>query len=302
VSSPAVRIGFKTSPQNVDWATVDATWRRAGELSSEPGGGFDSGWMNDHLVDMDPADPGRSFEAMTLLATLVHHVPGVTVGHAVLSNTFREPVLVAKAATVLDHATGGRFVLGLGAGWFEGEHVPFGLDLPPIGPRIDRLVSAVDTIRALFSAAAAGPPGVTRDDPFFPLRGAVNAPPPLTPGGPPIYLGGQKARGIALAARAGSGWILPGTHAGNIPYFAEKRDALVAALEDAGRDPAAFDIVGQVATRDAADSRREAVGLARGLVDAGATHVVLALPAELGPAGLDALASDCLAPLRDAFG
>jgi len=302
VSSPAIRIGFKTSPQNVDWATVDATWRRSGELTESPGGGFDSGWMNDHLVDMDPADPGRSLEAMTLLATLVHHVPGVTVGHAVLSNTFREPVLVAKAATVLDHATGGRFVLGLGAGWFEGEHEPFGLDLPPIGPRIDRLVSAVDTIRGLFAAEAAGPPGVTRDDPYFPLRGAVNAPPPLTPGGPPIYLGGQKPRGIALAARAGSGWILPGTHAGNIPYFAEKRDALVAALEDAGRDLAAFDIVGQVATRDAADSRREAVALARGLVEAGATHVVLGLPAELGPDGLDALARDCLGPLRDAFG
>ena len=58
MSSPAVRIGFKTSPQNVDWATVDATWRRAGELTASPGGGFDSGWMNDHLVDMDPADPG----------------------------------------------------------------------------------------------------------------------------------------------------------------------------------------------------------------------------------------------------
>ena len=56
------------------------------------------------------------------------------VGHAVLSNTFRHPVLLAKAATVLDHATAGRFVLGLGAGWFEGEHEPFGLDLPPIGP------------------------------------------------------------------------------------------------------------------------------------------------------------------------
>ena len=79
----------------------------------------------------------------------------MTVGHAVLSNTFRHPVLLAKAATVLDHATDGRFVLGLGAGWFEGEHEPFGIDLPPIGPRIDRLVSAVDTLRALFSAAAA---------------------------------------------------------------------------------------------------------------------------------------------------
>ena len=100
-----LRISFKTSPQRVDWATLDATWRLAGEL-----GGWDGAWMNDHLTDMDPDTPGPSLEAFTLLATLVHHVPGVRVGHAVLSNTFRHPVLLAKAATVMDHATGGRFV------------------------------------------------------------------------------------------------------------------------------------------------------------------------------------------------
>lgn len=302
MSAARVRIGFKTSPQNVDWATVDATWRRAGEISSGPGGGFDSGWLNDHITDMSVEAPGSSLEALTLLATLVHHVPGLTVGHAVLSNTFRHPVLVAKAATVLDHATSGRFVIGLGAGWFEGEHVPFGLELPPIGERIDRLVSAVETLRALFAPEAAAPPGVTRDDPFYPLRGAVNAPPPLTPGGPPIYLGGQKRRGIALAAGVGAGWILPGTHAGNIEYFAERRDAILAALETERRDGASFDFVGQVATGTTAESRREALDKARGLVRAGATHLVLGMPAELGPAGLDAVARDCLVPLRDDVG
>src|SRR5204863_6435092 len=134
-----VRIGFKTSPQDVDWATIDATWARAGRLADEPGGGFDSARLNDHLTNLDAATPGPSLEALTLLAALIHHVPGLTVGHAVLSNTFRHPVLLAKAAVVLDHATGGRFVLGLGAGWYDGEHLPFGIELPPIGPRIDRL-------------------------------------------------------------------------------------------------------------------------------------------------------------------
>lgn len=299
-----VRIGFKTSPQDVDWATVDATWARAGALSDgaggAPGGGFDSGWLNDHLTNMDVAAPGPSLEALTLLATLVHHVPGLTVGHAVLSNTFRHPVLLAKAAVVLDHATGGRFVLGLGAGWFEGEHEPFGLELHEIGPRIDRLAAALGTLRALFSPEAAGPPGVTRDDPHYPLRGAVCAPPPLTPGGPPLYLGGQGPRGIRLAARTAAGWLLPGTHAGNVPYFAGKRDEISAALEAEGRDPATFDFVGQVATGRTAEARREAVTAARGLIAAGATHVILGMPAALGPAGLDDVARECLAPLRDA--
>ncbi len=296
-----LRIGFKTSPQDVDWATVDATWARAGELGGAPGGSFDSGWLNDHLTNMDDAQPGGSLEALTLLATLVHHVPGLTVGHAVLSNTFRHPVLVAKAGVVLDHATDGRFVLGLGAGWFEGEHEPFGLELPPIGPRIDRLVSAVDTLRALWSVEAATPPGITRDDPFHPLRGAVNAPPPRTPGGPPIYLGGQGPRGIALAARAAAGWLQPGTHAGNVPYFIEKRADLLAALDVAGRDPAGFDLVGQVGTGSTSASRREALDAADALAAAGATHVVFGMPAALGPSGLDDVARECLAPLRDRF-
>ena len=295
-----VRIGFKTSPQDVDWATVDATWRRAGELTDDPGGGFDSGWLNDHLTNMDAETPGASLEALTLLGTLVHHVPGLTVGHAVLSNTFRHPVVLAKAAVVLDHATRGRFVLGLGAGWFEGEHEPFGLELAPIGARIDRLESAVETLRALWSAAAAAPPGVTRDDPFYPLVGAVAAPSPCTPGGPPLYLGGQGPRGIRLAARRGAGWLLPGTNAGDVDYFSEKRDALLAALDAEGRDPASFDLVGQVGTGATAATRSEALDAARRLVRAGATHVILGMPAALGPAGLDEVVADCLRPLRDA--
>jgi alkanesulfonate monooxygenase SsuD/methylene tetrahydromethanopterin reductase-like flavin-dependent oxidoreductase (luciferase family) len=292
-----VRIGFKTSPQDVDWPTLDATWARAGEL-----GVFDSGWLNDHLTNMDATDPGPSFEALTLLAALVNHVPGMTVGHAVLSNTFRHPVVLAKAATLLDHVTAGRFVLGLGAGWFEGEHEPFGLELPPIGPRIDRLVSAVAVLEAMFSPAAATLPGVTRPDPFYPLDGATNLPPPLTPGGPPIYLGGQKPRGIALAARSANGWLVPGPESGNARYFREKRDELLAAMEAIGRDPAGFDMVGQVATGGTAATRAEGLDASRALIGSGATHLVLAVPANLGPAALDAVARDLVGPLRAEFG
>jgi alkanesulfonate monooxygenase SsuD/methylene tetrahydromethanopterin reductase-like flavin-dependent oxidoreductase (luciferase family) len=224
------------------------------------------------------------------------------VGHGVLSNTFRHPVLLAKAAVVLDHATRGRFLLGLGAGWFEGEHEPFGLYLPPIGPRIDRLVAAVDTLRALFSAEAATSPGVTRPDPFYPLTGAVNAPPPFTPGGPRLYLGGQGSRGIRLAARTASGWLQPGINAGDVGYFAGKRDELAAALETEGRDPLDFDFAAQVATGRTAADRRAAVEAGVGMVGAGASHLILGIPAGLGPDGLDDVARDCLAPLRERFG
>jgi alkanesulfonate monooxygenase SsuD/methylene tetrahydromethanopterin reductase-like flavin-dependent oxidoreductase (luciferase family) len=299
----ALRISFKTSPQHVDWATLDATWTLAGELSAEPGG-FDGAWMNDHLTDMDPVSPGPSLESLTLMATLAHRVPGLRLGHGVLSNTFRHPVLLAKAATVLDHATGGggRFVLGLGAGWFEGEHDPFGIPLPAIGERIDRLTSAVEVLQALFSPEAAAAPGVTRPDPFYPLAGAVNAPAPLTPGGPPIYLGGQRPRGIALAARRAAGWLLPGTEAGDVAYFADRRGAILRALEAEGRDPSTFEIVGQVHTGPEEADRTRALRQARALVAAGATELIIGVPAALGPAALEAAHRDVLGPLRGEHG
>ena len=258
--------------------------------------------MNDHLTDLDPDNPGPSLEAITTMATLVHHVPGVRVGHGVLSNTFRHPVLLAKAATVLDHATGGRFVLGLGAGWFEGEHEPFGIPLPPIGERIDRLISAVGVLGSLFSPEAAAAPGVTRPDPFYPLRGAVNAPPPLTAGGPPIYLGGQKSRGIKLAAERAAGWLLTGTEAGDLGYFTDRREAILQALDEADRDPATFQVVGQVHTGPAAADRARARDQAIAMAAAGATEMIIGIPAGLGPQGLEAAHRDVLGPLRAELG
>ncbi len=127
----ALHIGIKTSPQAVDWPTLEAVWARIGE---EPA--FESVWMNDHLTDIGQDRAGTSWEAVTAMAALAHHVPGRWLGHAVLSATFRHPTVTAKAATVLDHATGGRFILGLGAGWFEPEHVPIGIPFPPMPERV----------------------------------------------------------------------------------------------------------------------------------------------------------------------
>ena len=114
--------------------------------------------MNDHLSDPTCDRGGASWEPLTLVAALAHRVPGKWIGHAVLSNTFRHPAVLAKQATALDIITGGRFILGLGAGWHEGEHEAFGIPLPPIGERMSRLESAVRVIRALGSPDAATRP------------------------------------------------------------------------------------------------------------------------------------------------
>jgi alkanesulfonate monooxygenase SsuD/methylene tetrahydromethanopterin reductase-like flavin-dependent oxidoreductase (luciferase family) len=295
--APGLTIGFKTSPQGVDLAALDATWRVAGSLDA-----FDVGWVNDHLTDANLERGGSSLEPMTLLAALAHHVPGKWLGTAVLSNTFRHPSMLAKEATVLDNLTGGRFILGLGAGWHPGEHEAFGIPLPPPSERFDRYESTLRILRALFSDEARRPPGVDLDDPYTRLVGATNEPGTMRPGGPPIWLGGQKRRGIDLAVRFADGWPMPGNMAGDVAYFAAKREEIRRALEAAGRDPDDFSFAGQVVSGATTAARREALDAAEAFVRAGADHVIVGIAAAEGPAALEAAAHDVARPLRERFG
>ncbi len=293
-------LGFRTAPiasQGIDWRTLDAIWSLAGSLDV-----FSAGWMSDHLTDASLDRGGGAFESMTTAAALAHRVPGKWIGIAVLANTFRHPALVAKAATVLDNATGGRFVLGLGAGWHEGEHEAFGIPLPPMPERFARYESSVATLAALFSDAADRPPGVTRDDPYYPLRDATMDPRPIRVGGPALWLGGQRTRGISLAARFAEGWIMPGNRAGDVAYFVDRRDALRRALGAAGRDPATFAFAGQLNVSSAAADLRRGREQALQFLDAGADHITIGVPGREGPAAVAAMAREVAEPVRDAAG
>jgi alkanesulfonate monooxygenase SsuD/methylene tetrahydromethanopterin reductase-like flavin-dependent oxidoreductase (luciferase family) len=291
-------VGFRiaaTGAAGLDWGRLHETWALAGEIDA-----FDAGWMSDHLSDANQTHGGPALEALTTAAALAHRVPGKWIGIAVLANTFRHPAIVAKAATVLDHATGGRFILGIGAGWHEGEHDAFGIPLPPIGERFDRYESAVRTIAALFSDAARTAPGVRVDDPTYPLRDATNEPPPLRPGGPPLWLGGQRRRGIALAIRYADGWPMPGNRPGDVAYFVEKRDEIRRALAAAGRDPDDFAFAAQLSCGTTPADRAEALAVARRFVRAGANHVILGVPARVAPDGLADVADEIAEPLHTA--
>lgn len=288
-------VGFRiaaTQGAGMTWSRIDETWAGVGESAA-----FDAIWTSDHLSDAAAERGGPALESLTAAAALAHRVPGKWIGISVLSNTFRHPAVVAKAATVLDNATGGRFILGLGAGWHAGEHDAFGIPLPPMLERFDRYERAVRTIAALLSDAARTPPGVSLDDPVYPLRAATNEPPPLRPGGPPIWLGVQRRRGMALAARFAEGWPLPGNGFG-VAYFAAKRDEMRRALEEAGRDPDAFTFAAQLGCGRTPADRATALATARAFVRAGASHVILGLPATAAPDGVALVAREVAEPLR----
>jgi len=290
-------IGFRisaTESADLDWPTLSAMWERAGTFAV-----FDAGWMSDHLADANRERGGVAFEAFTTLAALAHTVPGRWLGVAVASATFRHPAVMAKAATVLDNVTGGRFILGIGAGWHEGEHDAFGVRLPPLPERFDRLEAAVRTVTALFGEDAAGGRGVTLEDPLFPLRGATIEPRPVRTGGPAIWLGGQRARGIRLAVQYAEGWPMPGNRPGDVAYFAKKRDEIRHALSTAGRDPDNFTFAAQLDCGASAKTRRTSLAIARRFVTAGANHVILGVPAAAGPDGMAAMAGEVAEPLAN---
>jgi alkanesulfonate monooxygenase SsuD/methylene tetrahydromethanopterin reductase-like flavin-dependent oxidoreductase (luciferase family) len=293
-SSPGL-VGVRlsaTESTGLDWHRVDETWRAAGEEPS-----VSAAWLSDHLSDASRDRGGPAFESLTLAAALARRVGGKFVGVAVVANTFRHPAVLAKSATLLDNVTGGRFILGLGAGWHKGEHEAFGIPLPPLRERFDRYESSLRVLEALFSDAARHRPGISLEDPFYPLRSATNEPPSVRPGGPLLWTGGQGPRGVALAARYASGWPMPGNRPGDVPYFTAKRDEIRRALEAAGRDPAGFTFAAQLSCGTTPKDRHGALLTARAFVKAGAGHVILGLPASIAPDGLRALVDEVAEPL-----
>lgn len=281
-----MKIGFKTSQMDVDWPTMLATWELGDELTI-----FDSAWIFDHFVALWDSG-GGSHEGFVMLAALAARTRRLQLGHLVLGNTYRHPALTAKAGATLDHVSGGRFVLGLGAGWHEAEHAMYGMRLPPIGERIDMLRSAVQVIKALWRS----PEGASLDAPPYRLADAVCNPPPLTPGGPPVWLGTQGLRrGLRIVAELADGW----NQTGDPATFVEKRDALLRHCEAVGRDPAEIEISAQVF---ASQGLAEQLETATAYAQQGAQHIVLIVPAEQGPDGLRRMAHEVAEPLRERFG
>ncbi len=172
----------------------------------------------------DPTVP--VVECWTILSMAAGATRRVTVGPFVLNVMNRHPALVARMASTLQVASGGRLVLGIGIGGAPKEHEAYGIDFPAAPERVARLEEAVAVIRALWSG---GP--VTRDSPFYPLRDASAHPVPDPP--PPIIVGGETAAGARLAGRIGDGWsAFDDNFEANLPLYLESLAASGRRRED----------------------------------------------------------------------
>lgn len=160
--------------------------------------GYAGVWCWDHVMGRgDKTVP--VVECWTTLSMAAALTSRVTVAPFVLNVMNRHPALVARMASTLQIASGGRLILGIGIGGAPAEHAAYGMAFPEAPERVRHLEEAVAVIRALWTG---GP--VTRDSPFYPLRDAVAFPVPVPT--PRIVIGGETAAGARLAGRIGDGW------------------------------------------------------------------------------------------------
>ncbi len=188
--------------------------------------GFQSLVRSDHYFTQVQA---ASLEAYTSLALAARETQRLRLGVMVTPVTFRQPLDVARMAAQIDLLSGGRFVLGLGAGWFAPEHEAYGLPYPSLRERFDRLEEALQLMRALWSE---GPTDFNGR--FYRLNGADCLPKPAR-GRPPILIGGDgERRTLPLTAKYADEWntVLP-----TLEMYAHKAAVLGKQCEAIGRDP-----------------------------------------------------------------
>ncbi len=187
--------------------------------------GYQGVWAWDHFVGQgDPTVPVT--ECWTILSMAAAATTRATVGPFVLNVTNRHPAVVARMASTLQIASGGRLILGMGIGGAPREHAAYGIDFPDAPERVARLEEAVAVIRALWTG---GP--VTRPSPYYPLTGAVAFPVPEP--APRIIIGGETASGAALAAKIGDGWqTFDNNFEKNLPRYLETLEATGRRRED----------------------------------------------------------------------
>jgi alkanesulfonate monooxygenase SsuD/methylene tetrahydromethanopterin reductase-like flavin-dependent oxidoreductase (luciferase family) len=215
--------------------------------------GIPSVWFMDHLYP--PMQPGvPSFEAWTTASALAAVTERIRIGHLVLANGFRHPALLAKMAVTLDHASGGRFDLGIGSGSWAQEFREFGLPFPSDAERASELDEALAVLRRLFTEERVDFAGR-----HYQLAAAPSLPRPLQRPHPPIHVGGAgPKRTLPIVARHADVWNCP-TYA--LGVLAERRAQLVTECARIGRDPATLRVTEEavlalVAKREQLDAAR----------------------------------------------
>ena len=190
--------------------------------------GWDGIWYADHFMPNEENIDQPIHEAWSVLAAIAVSVPRVRIGPLVAGNTYRSPALTAKIATTIDHISGGRVVLGIGAGWQENEHEKYGFEFSTLKGRLDRLDEAVEIITSLLANERTEYQGT-----HYALTDAPLDPKPVQSKLPLLIGGGGRKRTLRTAAKFADEW----NYWGMPSDIEELCGVLDAHCEDVERDP-----------------------------------------------------------------
>ncbi len=189
--------------------------------------GFESLWLSDHF--QRPSGPDEPLlEGWTTLAALAAVTENLRLGILVTSNTFRNPALVVKEAVTVDHISGGRVEVGLGTGWYKGEHERVGLPFPEPPELVDRFEEAVQIVDAMLRNET-----TSFDGRYYTLKDALCRPLSIQRPRPPLTLGAHGPRMLRIAARYADRW----NSYGSVDEIRERNARLDEACAAIGRPP-----------------------------------------------------------------
>jgi F420-dependent oxidoreductase-like protein len=236
------------SQEGVGWPE----WKNIVQWTEELG--FESLWRSDHFFSFFGAS--RTIDS---LDTMIAHTytamasSRIRFGPLVLAMTFRHPAVLARMAAAVDQLSGGRFILGVGAGWNTTEHEAYGIDLPPVKQRMDNLEESVRVIKALFENDSASYQGK-----IYSLKDAPMNPKPAQKPMALLIGGGGEQRTLRMVARYATEWNAP--IAGGLDVFKHKSEVLAQHCEAVGRDPATIErsvMTGYIAGENQAEVDRK---------------------------------------------
>lgn len=239
-----MRFGLDVAQQRMPWEEVVSRTRFAEDL------GFDGAWGFDHFQPMYGEGPGETFDGVTTLAALSGLTSRIRLGLLVTGATYRHPSVFTTQMVTIDHASGGRLELAIGAAWHDKEHHELGIPFPSTSDRFDLLEDTLEIMQHLMTGEV-----VSYDGKQVSLKDAQVLPRPVQSPRPPIWIGGTgPKRTLPLVARYADAW-----HAFGTPKSLAEASARVDRLaEEAGRDPASIMRAGSLSLDDLDQARRHA--------------------------------------------
>jgi F420-dependent oxidoreductase-like protein len=257
------------------WDPAQA-WDRTVELARHAEDrGFESLWVFDHFHTVPEPTDEITFESFSVLSALAMATQRVRLGHMVVCTGFRNPAHTAKLSSTIDVISGGRFELGIGAGWKKDEWLAYGYGFPPVGERIDAFGDDLEVITRMFAPGRA-----TYEGTHAHVRDAINVPKGIQQPRIPIIVGGNGERrtaGYAIKYADELNYVFLGPD-----EISERMVAVRRRCEEEGRDPATLRFSLYARDEEMREAGRGRVDLISRLAEIGLDRLV-AFPTRWSP-------------------